>query len=187
MYRYYYNSYDDSTQQSIPGNRGSIESSLSPRLQTSNTFLRICADPRRTNCFFVLFLSQFLQIARPLISVTWNPKPQPLLAQPLLLISLDSQFLLCWYFSHFSISFFITLLSPGTPMCTMIVSLVFLFAITISGLRKWIISNRVNYKMLDYYWLSTALIYGLIGCFRSKLSDLTCPITDICNRTGQIG
>ena len=48
--------------------------------------------------------------------------------------------------------------------------------------------NCVNNKMLDYDWLLTALIYGLIGCFRSKLSaDLMCPITNICNRTGQIG
>ena len=41
--------------------------------------------------------------------------------------------------------------------------------------------------MLEYDWLLTALIYGLIGCFRSKLSDLTCPISNACNRTGQIG
>ena len=45
----------------------------------------------------------------------------------------------------------------------------------------------VNNKMLEHEWLLTALIYGLIGCFRSKLSDLTCPITKICNRTGLIG
>ena len=32
--------------------------------------------------------------------------------------------------------------------------------------------------MLEYYWFLTALIYGLIGCFRSKLSDLTCLITN---------
>ena len=32
--------------------------------------------------------------------------------------------------------------------------------------------------MLEYDWFLTALIYGLIGCFRSKLSDLTCPITN---------
>ena len=31
--------------------------------------------------------------------------------------------------------------------------------------------------MLEHDWLLTALIYGLIGCFRSKLSDLACPIT----------
>ena len=41
-----------------------------------------------------------------------------------------------------------------------------------------IINKCVNNKMLKYDWLSTALIYGLIGCFRSKLSDLTCPITN---------
>ena len=41
--------------------------------------------------------------------------------------------------------------------------------------------------MLEHDWLLTALIYGLIGCFRSKLSDLTCLITNICNQTGQIG
>ena len=34
--------------------------------------------------------------------------------------------------------------------------------------------------------LITGFIYVLIGCFRSKLSDLSCPITNICNRTGQI-
>ena len=37
--------------------------------------------------------------------------------------------------------------------------------------------NCVHNKMLEYYWLLTALIYGLIGYFRSKLSDLICPIT----------
>ena len=36
--------------------------------------------------------------------------------------------------------------------------------------------------MLEHDWLLTALIYVLIGCFRSKLSDLTCAITNICNR-----
>ena len=38
----------------------------------------------------------------------------------------------------------------------------------------------------EYDWLLTALIYGLIDCFRSILSDFTCPITNICNRTCQI-
>ena len=33
--------------------------------------------------------------------------------------------------------------------------------------------------MLEHDWLLTALIYGLIGYFRSKLSDLTSPITNI--------
>ena len=41
--------------------------------------------------------------------------------------------------------------------------------------------NRVINKMLEYDWLFTALNYGLIGCFRSKLSDLTCLISYICN------
>ena len=41
--------------------------------------------------------------------------------------------------------------------------------------------------MLEYDSLLIAFISGLIGCFRFKLSDLTCPITNICNRTGQIG
>ena len=43
--------------------------------------------------------------------------------------------------------------------------------------------------MLEYDWLLTALTYGLISCFRSKLSDQTCPIrcTNICDWTGQIG
>ena len=41
----------------------------------------------------------------------------------------------------------------------------------------------VNNKMLEHDWLLTALIYALIGCFRYKQSDLTCPITNICNRT----
>ena len=41
--------------------------------------------------------------------------------------------------------------------------------------------NCVNDEMLQYDWLLTALIYGLIGCFRFKLSDLICPITNICN------
>ena len=43
----------------------------------------------------------------------------------------------------------------------------------------------VNNKMLEYDWSLAALIYGLIGCFRSKLSDLTCPTTNICNRTAK--
>ena len=38
--------------------------------------------------------------------------------------------------------------------------------------------------MLEYDWL---FIYDLIGCFRSKLPNLTCPITNIRNPTGQIG
>ena len=37
----------------------------------------------------------------------------------------------------------------------------------------------VSIKMLEYDWLLAALIYSLIDCFRSKLSDLTCPITNI--------
>ena len=36
--------------------------------------------------------------------------------------------------------------------------------------------------MLECDWLVTAMIYCLIGCFRSKLSDY-----NNCNRTGQIG
>ena len=40
--------------------------------------------------------------------------------------------------------------------------------------------NCVNNKMLEYDWLLTALICGLLGRFRSKLSDLTCTITNIC-------
>ena len=49
--------------------------------------------------------------------------------------------------------------------------------------------NCVSNKMLEYDMLLTSLIiiYGLIGCLRSKLYDLTCPITNICNWTGQIG
>ena len=46
--------------------------------------------------------------------------------------------------------------------------------------------NCVNNKMLESDWLLTALVYALIGCFKSKLSDLTCLITNICNRSGQI-
>ena len=34
--------------------------------------------------------------------------------------------------------------------------------------------------MLEYDWFFTALFNGLIVCFRSKLSDLTCTITNIC-------
>ena len=45
----------------------------------------------------------------------------------------------------------------------------------------------VNNKILEYDLLLKALIYGLNDCFRSRLSDLTCPITNICNRTAQIG
>ena len=37
--------------------------------------------------------------------------------------------------------------------------------------------NCVNNKMLKHDWLLTALIYPLIGCLRSKLSDLARPIT----------
>ena len=41
------------------------------------------------------------------------------------------------------------------------------------------ILNCVNNKMLEHDWLLTALIYALIGSFRSKLSDMTCPISNI--------
>ena len=41
--------------------------------------------------------------------------------------------------------------------------------------------------MLEYDWLLTVLICGLIGWFRSKLSDKIGPITPICNRRGPIG
>ena len=40
--------------------------------------------------------------------------------------------------------------------------------------------------MIEYDWLLTALSYGLIACFMAKKSDLTCPITNIYNRTDQI-
>ena len=43
--------------------------------------------------------------------------------------------------------------------------------------------NCVNNKILEHDWLLAALIYGLIGSFGPKLSDLTHPITNICNRT----
>ena len=36
-------------------------------------------------------------------------------------------------------------------------------------------SNCVNKKMLEYDWLLKSLINGLIDCFWSKVSDLTCP------------
>ena len=42
-------------------------------------------------------------------------------------------------------------------------------------------SNCVKKKMLEYDWLLTAFIHGLIGFFTSKLSHLTFPITNICN------
>ena len=35
--------------------------------------------------------------------------------------------------------------------------------------------NCVNNKMLENDWMLTDLIYALTGCFRYKLSDLTCP------------
>ena len=38
-------------------------------------------------------------------------------------------------------------------------------------------------KLPEYDWLLTVLIYGLIGCFRSKVSDLTRPIPNRPNRT----
>ena len=47
-------------------------------------------------------------------------------------------------------------------------------------------TNCVN-KILQDDWLLFSLIYGLFGCFRSKLPDLTCHITNICNRAGQMG
>ena len=41
----------------------------------------------------------------------------------------------------------------------------------------------VNSKMPEYDRLLTALVCDFIGCFRSNLSDLTCPITR--DRTNQ--
>ena len=52
-----------------------------------------------------------------------------------------------------------------------------------SGAEELIVNN----KMLKHDWFLTSLIYALMGCLRSKLSNLTCPITSICNRTGQTG
>ena len=49
--------------------------------------------------------------------------------------------------------------------------------------EKVTIFKCVNNKMLEYLWLLTALSYGINGCLRSKLSDLTSPIKDICSRT----
>jgi len=46
--------------------------------------------------------------------------------------------------------------------------------------------NCVNNNRLEHEWLLKALTYGLIGCFSSKLSNLTCLITNISNGTGQI-
>ena len=51
--------------------------------------------------------------------------------------------------------------------------------ITNWALRASLVINCVSNKMLERDWLLTALIYALIGCFRSKLSDLTRPITNI--------
>ena len=41
--------------------------------------------------------------------------------------------------------------------------------------------------MLEHDWLLTALIYAVIGCFRCKLSDLTCRGANVCNRTVETG
>ena len=43
--------------------------------------------------------------------------------------------------------------------------------------------NCVNNKMVKYDWLLTGLIYGLIGCFSSKLSDYEHLWSDRPNRT----
>ena len=40
--------------------------------------------------------------------------------------------------------------------------------------------------MLEYDRLFKAVIYGLIDCLRSKLSDLTCSITNICKKKKKI-
>jgi len=42
----------------------------------------------------------------------------------------------------------------------------------------------VNNKMLEY---DEPSLMAKLAVFRSKLSDLTCSITNICNQTGQIG
>ena len=51
----------------------------------------------------------------------------------------------------------------------------------------YLLHNCVSNKILEYDWLLTAPYLWLNWLFQSKLSDLTCPITNICNRTGQIG
>jgi len=69
----------------------------------------------------------------PSVSVTWNSKPQPPLAQHLLLICTVSQFLVP-YLGTCCISV-PTLLPPGAAMSTMAGSVLLLFAITLmSGL-----------------------------------------------------
>ena len=52
----------------------------------------------------------------------------------------------------------------------------------------FLLFNCVVNKMLKHDWLSKALIYCLISCLRSTLSELTtCPVPIVCNQTGQIG
>ena len=54
--------------------------------------------------------------------------------------------------------------------------------------------QRYNYGWNQACWwpirfenFDIVVINGLIGCFRSKMSDLTCPISNIGNWTGQMG
>ena len=52
----------------------------------------------------------------------------------------------------------------------------------VSKTQTVILLNCVNNNMLVYDWILTALTYGVMVCFRSKLSDLTCSVANICNR-----
>ena len=139
-YYYYYYYYDDdddddddddvesSTEFTLGRN---IQSSLIPRPQTSNPFLRICDNPKSANVCIVLVWSSVLSCLKWPASFFDFELNEPTATGTtsvfdfqILLISLARS----WYFSYFSDSFCSILLSPGTAtvMSTMIVSFAFL-------------------------------------------------------------
>ena len=85
-----------------------IQSSLIPRPQTSSTFLRICADPRRADVCIVLVRSLIPSCSKWPASLFDTEPNAPTttgttfdLGFQVLLISLARS----WYFSYFSVSF----------------------------------------------------------------------------------
>ena len=66
----------------------------------------------------------------------------------------------------------------------LIIIIIIIIMITIVIIIIIIVSIK---KCSNNDWLLIALIYAVIGCVRSQLSDLTCLITNVCNRKGQIG
>ena len=99
----------------FPEEKKNIQSSLNPRPQTPNTFLRICADSRSADFCIVLVRPSIPSCSKWPVSFFDTEPNAPTTAGTTFV--LDFQILLislarCYYFLYFSVSFCNTLLSP---------------------------------------------------------------------------